>query len=349
MCGGSELLKSGDFFVCESCGTKYSNEEAKKLLIDTQVDVSGSVIKIDTSNELANLFVLARRSVETSDYENGEKYFTQILKSEPKNWEALFFQAFCKSMACKIREIEMVGDLFTKSLVATFQLIKNEVKTKEGKIEAVKTVAVRSNELASMLYNSALNYYLEMDHDIRPSFLQDTVGRCNKAILIESTVGKAIEIYFPDYSELHEILCLSLKTAVARLIDLNEKGILTDSVSNLIQSLTTQIKKYDSSYKSSFTPRPNISAPTGGCYIATAVYGSYDCPEVWLLRRFRDYNLNSTWLGKAFIKVYYRFSPSLVKRYGKIGWLSKFSKALLDIFIKWLLDRGVSNTPYFGN
>ncbi|MFR9028073.1 MAG: DUF2726 domain-containing protein [Clostridium sp.] len=25
-----------------------------------------------------------------------------------------------------------------------------------------------------------------------------------------------------------------------------------------------------------------------GCYIATAVYGSYDCPQVWVLRRFRD-------------------------------------------------------------
>lgn len=25
-----------------------------------------------------------------------------------------------------------------------------------------------------------------------------------------------------------------------------------------------------------------------GCYIATCVYGSYDCPQVWILRRFRD-------------------------------------------------------------
>ena len=25
-----------------------------------------------------------------------------------------------------------------------------------------------------------------------------------------------------------------------------------------------------------------------GCYVATCVYGSYDCPEVWVLRRFRD-------------------------------------------------------------
>lgn len=25
-----------------------------------------------------------------------------------------------------------------------------------------------------------------------------------------------------------------------------------------------------------------------GCYVATAVYHSYNCPQVWTLRRFRD-------------------------------------------------------------
>lgn len=29
------------------------------------------------------------------------------------------------------------------------------------------------------------------------------------------------------------------------------------------------------------------SKEKAGCYIATCVYGSYDCPQVWILRRFR--------------------------------------------------------------
>lgn len=28
-----------------------------------------------------------------------------------------------------------------------------------------------------------------------------------------------------------------------------------------------------------------------GCYVATAVYGSYNCPQVWILRRYRDFYL----------------------------------------------------------
>ena len=39
-----------------------------------------------------------------------------------------------------------------------------------------------------------------------------------------------------------------------------------------------------------------------GCYIATAVYGSYDCPEVWTLRRFRDEVLRESVLGRLFIR-----------------------------------------------
>lgn len=54
-----------------------------------------------------------------------------------------------------------------------------------------------------------------------------------------------------------------------------------------------------------------------GCYIATAVYGSYDCPEVWTLRRFRDNTLDRTWYGRAFIRAYYAVSPTLVRWFGQ--------------------------------
>lgn len=63
---------------------------------------------------------------------------------------------------------------------------------------------------------------------------------------------------------------------------------------------------------------------SGGCYIATCVYGSYDCPQVWTLRRFRDYTLDATWYGKVFIKCYYAISPTLVKCFGNQKWFKTF-------------------------
>ena len=83
-----------------------------------------------------------------------------------------------------------------------------------------------------------------------------------------------------------------------------------------------------------------------GCYIATAVYGSYDCPQVWTLRRYRDYALAETWYGRAFIHTYYAISPTLVKWFGTTEWFKSIWKPKLDKMVKRLNDEGVADTPY---
>ena len=83
-----------------------------------------------------------------------------------------------------------------------------------------------------------------------------------------------------------------------------------------------------------------------GCYIATCVYGSYNCPEVWTLRRFRDDTLASTWCGRTFVRIYYAISPTLVKWFGSKTWFKKMWRGILDRFVKKLEKSGVENTPY---
>lgn len=80
--------------------------------------------------------------------------------------------------------------------------------------------------------------------------------------------------------------------------------------------------------------------------MAIAVYGSYDCPEVWTLRRFRDYTLAKTWDGRAFIKVYYKVSPSIVKWFGHTEWFNRMWRVILDHMVCNLQNRGVEKTPY---
>ena len=83
-----------------------------------------------------------------------------------------------------------------------------------------------------------------------------------------------------------------------------------------------------------------------GCYVATAVYGSYDCPQVWTLRRYRDYSLAETWLGRLFIALYYAVSPTLVKWFGKTQWFRSMWKPKLDKMVERLNEKGVADTPY---
>ena len=84
----------------------------------------------------------------------------------------------------------------------------------------------------------------------------------------------------------------------------------------------------------------------GGCYVATCVYGSYDCPEVWTLRRFRDETLAQTWYGRAFIHTYYAISPTIVKWFGDTDWFKNMWRGTLDKMVQNLNAKGVANTPY---
>ena len=73
-----------------------------------------------------------------------------------------------------------------------------------------------------------------------------------------------------------------------------------------------------------------------GCYVATCVYGSYDCPQVWTLRRYRDNILAETWYGKVFIRIYYAISPTLVKWFGNTNWFKKMWIGTLNKMVKKL-------------
>ena len=83
-----------------------------------------------------------------------------------------------------------------------------------------------------------------------------------------------------------------------------------------------------------------------GCYVATCVYGSYDCPQVWTLRRYRDYTLAQTWYGRVFIHIYYAISSILVKCFGKTKLFKKIWKGKLDRMVAKLQKNGVESTPY---
>lgn len=70
------------------------------------------------------------------------------------------------------------------------------------------------------------------------------------------------------------------------------------------------------------------------CYIATMVYGDYNCPEVVALRSFRDNVLRHNSLGQSFIAFYYRNSPQWVERMKENKLANTIIRHMLDIFVK---------------
>jgi hypothetical protein len=55
----------------------------------------------------------------------------------------------------------------------------------------------------------------------------------------------------------------------------------------------------------------------GGCFIATAAYGTEDAPEVVSLIHFRDSVLLNSKLGRYFIRLYYAISPPIAQLISK--------------------------------
>jgi len=77
-----------------------------------------------------------------------------------------------------------------------------------------------------------------------------------------------------------------------------------------------------------------ISTATDGCYIATMAYGNYEHPQVLELRTFRDEFLSKSYLGRNFIKLYYKYSPLLVEKLKDKTKTNDIIRTLLDQFIK---------------
>lgn len=72
-----------------------------------------------------------------------------------------------------------------------------------------------------------------------------------------------------------------------------------------------------------------------GCFIATAVYGDFNAPEVISLRQWRDQVLSTTVLGRLVIAFYYRVSPPIAKYLSCRPWLSAQVRRVLDVFVHW--------------
>jgi hypothetical protein len=87
------------------------------------------------------------------------------------------------------------------------------------------------------------------------------------------------------------------------------------------------------------------SPKTGGCFIATAVYGSAFAPEVLTFRQFRDEVLLNSRVGAVLVNIYYRLSPPLATLIGRSELFKKIARnALLSPTAK-LLD--VSSRIYY--
>ena len=198
---------------------------------------------------------------------------------------------------------------------------------------------VEANKLASNgMYNKAVEIFKELltDDDIsnNPSLAIWPAGGIVAAIAF---IADDADEEFPEpgseeYKELHKYLKIVIESY--HQLDITEQENYRththgfenwESILNLLEQNRPLTELYKNKSKKS------------GCFIATAVYGSYSAPEVIILKKFRDGFLQPSIIGKRFIKLYYFLSPSIAKfisNKSKIKIIVR--KSVLSPFVKFI-------------
>lgn len=149
------------------------------------------------------------------------------------------------------------------------------------------------------------------------------------------------------YTSVHPAsLWLTIKKAVTAMtlietLDMTseERKHFNDNKTTLLsikRSLDNTISSYQSSGGGLSSSSTRGGSSSGGCYIATMAYGSYDHPQVMVLRDFRDNYLAERKWGRDFIKFYYKHSPNWVERLKNHKTINRVIRHCLDKFVSFI-------------
>lgn len=127
MCGSTDLLKQDGVFVCQSCGCKYSVEEAKRMMVEGTVDIKGTV-QVDNTAFVQKYLENARRAKQKEDWDETEKYYNMVEQNDPNNIEAIFYSAYGKAKSSLVD-----SDIYKRK--AAFKVLTNCISIIDDKYE----------------------------------------------------------------------------------------------------------------------------------------------------------------------------------------------------------------------
>ena len=250
MCGSKDLIKKDGVYTCEYCGAKYTAEEAKKLMIEGTVDVSGSTVKADTSDELSNLYQLARRARANDDDATASKYYDMILLKAPNSWEAIFYSLYYKATQAKIDEVQAAIGPINNYGANIFGAIKIEITDKEEQKRAYMEVAIRMVLLSATAFSSAEKYF-NIDRN-RSGFgnIQRWINEAFTARQLSFIAGISLDNLFGEDNDAAELAVKALKQAIEQTQHM--VGYLSDESKKaqreIVKEYTEKIQKYEPSY-----------------------------------------------------------------------------------------------------
>lgn len=303
------------------------------------------------SDQVNNYMRLAENAYEVENYEEAYSYSTKVLEYEPDNWRATCIKGISATGKAKMADprfnemiatirpvLYQIPEIELQKLAMKFSIFAigyasheqemYEKYGKNGKENAAKYVNAMLQSmhllgLAFLLFPNA--EYARLITEIYSNVTNEFFGNITGNVFITEYVYQTAQMeyilsvvekylkeqnpsYHPEAEERYNLDCKmnALKGRLEKLIE-KEQKLIEDSKS--------------------------------GCFIATAVYGDYEAPEVLVLRSFRDNVLRQSVLGRTFIRTYYATSPRIADWLRFHDSIKGGVKKLLDRFVDYLRDK----------
>lgn len=297
LCGSNALTKDGDFFVCDFCRTKYTLDQAKKLMVEGTVEV-------DRRRELPNLLTLAKAALDGGNPGEAYDYANRALEIDAESSEAWLLKgkaAGWSSTILNFRVSEMIGS-FVKA--ESFAEIEDRDSLRKDCAKVLHDVAIAVHNLS-------------WDHTQKFVQLGNTwaehISRCEQIIAALQTSYE----WSPERKALDNIIAVASNLVVGiRFTSFSgESSVVSlqpafkQKMQELIDSTSVEIKKLDDTF---VAPQPVTHAPSS-CFVVTATMGSELAFPVVTLRTFRDQVIVQSKIGRRFVSWYSVNGPLLAK------------------------------------
>lgn len=377
-CGATLKVDSDhEAAVCPSCGCAFIVEKAINHYHTTvnntyQQNFAGATIHIDQSVNVDNLFALGMDSYQGGRYKEAYNSFTKVLEVKADHPLAMIYrglsvaktavftqQGYDINFAMMINAVDRI--IHTESLLEILGL--ENLRACVDEMLAILSTAIREinlcyvpralgqdnitvvwgalgiclsscTDLGRAMYDLPLNA-LQPGSPLWEQTYQ--IGMLTLAVLDTMTAEREYSVVWGTRSGIGQI----------NRVRPNNYGQLIayrrDIAAELYRQFPDRRMPSEASMAGGLIPQ---TSGKNGCYVATCVYGSYDCPEVWVLRRYRDQKLAKTRRGRLFIRLYYAVSPTLVKWFGKTGWFRAMWRGKLNRMVKKYKAEGYEDTPY---
>jgi hypothetical protein len=313
----------------------------KCMYCGLDIDVS-EAIGLSTGDPVGNYQKLAREAEKSGNSEEAYRYYTRVLEFDPDNWEAWFGKAEAAG------RLSSLADFRLPELLNGFQIALAKCPD-DKKEETQKRAAIQITVICMHYEIASTKHCLEFISV--DNIWEEHVSRTSAVL---EGLDEAYKYDPSNIDILKSIITISntlIKGATYKKqkigffgdpIQVLEKKSISPGQKNMlelrVQAATDEIRKAEPSYN------PRGARTDGPCFIATAVAGDFNHPDVILLRKFRDIYLRNLIFGSSFIDSYYYVGPLIAPWISRHGCLRKSIYYFIIKPLVWFANRKLSES-----